>query len=181
MKARLIVSCVAVLLSAAIANASNITYNVSEHVGTSSAIGTITTDGTIGTLNSGNIVDYTFTVANSSTSNTFSKGFVNSAGSNFSGTATGLFFDYSAVGGIVFGDGPTQNFLCFASGGVLCSHFGGTVIMVDENEVSDTSRTGVQQVGSNDPAVTPEPTSLILLGTGALGAIGMVRRRVIAS
>jgi hypothetical protein len=174
----------AFLLSSSAAIASTITYNFNDQAGSLSATGTITTDGTIGVLSSGDIVAYTLTVSDGSNSDTFSTGFVNSAGDNFTATATGLFFDFSTPGGgILLGETGENSEVCLTVAPINCGFITGLVVKVNGDNESDASQTGVLQVGSVESAsaITPEPGSVLLLGTGALSAFGMARRKMFSA
>jgi hypothetical protein len=92
------------------AGANNITYNVNLTFGSAgSMVGTITTDGTIGVLNTSNIVSWSLTLADSSTNSTlltpsnsaFSSGNYNTGGqpnNDFTATSTTLTMTYSNGG-----------------------------------------------------------------------------------
>jgi hypothetical protein len=62
------------------------------------------------------------------------------------------------------------------SSAALCS--GGLGVAAVPYDPSTTCVGGSQTVIDNAPATTPEPSSLILLGSGALGMMGVVRRRL---
>src|SRR6185437_11845103 len=93
------------------ASASFITYNMDLTLGAASAIGSITTDGTIGTLNSGDIVNFDLRLTDGAFSALVNSGKINN-GTNLTATATGLFFDFSSSAGafFVFGGNPGLGF-----------------------------------------------------------------------
>jgi hypothetical protein len=91
---------------------------------------------------------------------------------------TGLFgsnnidWDYPTVDSIDLSNGSVAvitlpNFLGFAS---TALHSCG------DGKVCGSSDLGIY-ITDNDPAAAPEPSSLFLLGTGVIGAAGMIRRR----
>jgi hypothetical protein len=92
--------------AAGIASAGTIGYSVNETAGGSSATGTITTDGTLGTLY-GNIVDWDLTITDGTNSFTATGplsgddselGF---AGSDLTAISSNLSFDFSRTDGVV--------------------------------------------------------------------------------
>jgi hypothetical protein len=52
----------------------------------------------------------------------------------------------------------------------------GTVVTSDAGELNETAFTS-NAVGLNGPAVTPEPSTLILSATGLLALAGVARRK----
>jgi hypothetical protein len=116
------------LLSASQASAVSITYNVNDAVGTGTLVGSITTDGTLGTLASGSVLAWNLTMTNGTFSSTLTNGnsyldtdtFGGSAGLN--ATATGLFFDFYSPYGYAgfFGHHLAHGIVCMVGSSYSC-------------------------------------------------------------
>jgi hypothetical protein len=177
-------------LSASSAQASNIVYSINQmsttpEVGgelsplSDSVTGTITTDGTLGVLQSSDIVSYNLqlndnlrpaydvdlTPANS--------GIVADIGNGLSASATRLSFDFSDAGAVFLIQGTTHGFysgfqyLCFQATTGPC--VAGETIVPDYYAVDGVSATGLS--GTLPLSGVPEPATwaLMLLGFTGLG------------
>lgn len=164
-------------------------YNVDLAGGTSSsAKGTITTDSTVGVMSDLNILAWDLELK--SQGNTFHlegpppAPFSGSMvfGTAFTATATGLFFNFSAVDSsffVLFNEGSSSYFCLQDSFGSPCPASAVTVAADHQSEAFSIG-SGVQQFAT--VAATPIPASLPLLAS-ALGGLGLVawRRRTARS
>ena len=168
------------------ANAS-IIYDVNRMIGGGTVTGFIETDGTLGVLASGNIVNWSLTLTSPNLAGrspdvidfaTQTQTFV--GGGSTTATPTQLIFDFDGTLGIVLqGSGPA-NFWCMVASptcfGVEGEFFGfGTSSSAAESE---TGQTGLVVFATARNTVVPEPASLavFLIALGGLGF--MMRRRV---
>jgi len=164
--------------------AADITYDVNESVGPGFVNGTITTDGTIGTLGYSDIVSWNLNI-NDGTDGTYNLNTINSGelvgGSDVTATATQLLFDF---------DGQDGGYFVFEHPCISC---GGPIIAYDsqfanfyfpqsidistslnESFFIEPTFTGDLVIAS--AAATPEPSSASLFALGLLGVLFAVNR-----
>jgi hypothetical protein len=105
----LVVGAVAALLlggGGGAAKAASITYNVDDRIGQGSVVGSITTDGKIGALSTGNVTAWNLTLSGVGQNATFTLTTNNShllvQGTDFTATPSDLFFNYSGSGLFLF-------------------------------------------------------------------------------
>ena len=161
-------------------------FNVNRTIGPGSVVGSIETDGTIGVLATGNILDWTLTLDVGTGPFTLlgplsgSNSALAISGTSFSGSASQLLFDFSNNNGgwVLFQNpniGSSINFWCLdgASAGCSGSASGETVATTLGSDVF-ASRSGVLAVADSELAPVPEPATLLLMSTTMAG-ISLIR------
>lgn len=168
----------------------NIDYSLNHAVGAGSVTGTITTDGTLGVLSAGNLVDWDIVIFDGSSSfnllgpQSGSNSALYFAGSSLSSTLTDLLWDYSNpnYAGLLIQnphigssqnwfalEGPSNGIGGYASSMNLRVGFG-------PNQVA--YHNGVKSVGTANGANVPDGGSTAtLLGAVMAGMACLVRRR----
>ncbi len=153
----------------------NITYNVNLTFGSGSAVGTITTDGTIGVLTPSNIVNWNLTLNDGTKTGVLTPSNTTVSGSGLSATSTNLLFDYSTWG-TQFGFSSSAGVLCltdytncFPGGTGL-----GTWSVGGDNLYSFASASGVQPIATGGTAAnhgtsTYVATAPVTAGTATPG------------
>jgi hypothetical protein len=181
-----LVACVA-LFGVSQAEASTI-YDVNDTAGSLSVTGTITTDGTIGVLGSGDILAWSLIISGSGTptpamtsSNTNLLGL---SESDLTATADALVFNYSGVdgGALIFATsgGPFLGFVGWIAPSPSCllNHTSGCLYLEDKTSLpvasGEADRSGDLTIATLAP--TPLPAALPLFGAG-LGLMGLLARR----
>ena len=180
---KLLTACIsfALALLPTFAHADTFVYSVASHYGSFSVDGTITTATNIGVLSGADIVDFSLLLSAAGTSETLDLTSADNTGlygDALSATPTGLFFDFDAsAAALFFANTRTGTYLCIQTYGCDAgydSHIGTNV----GGSPSMEAQSGVVQLGTFVPsAITPEPSSLLLLATGAFGTIALCRGR----
>lgn len=165
-------------------------FNVNRSVGTASVTGTITTNGILGVLGTGDITDWNLLLAVGVNNFTLlgplsgSNSGLLVSGSALSATSTDLLFDFGATGFALFQNpsiGSSQNWWCVEGPSSGCTPYGlGESVQLGtypsgphDTQVYRTS----QVIGTTSITQVPEPFTLSLFGAGVAGAVALRRRK----
>jgi hypothetical protein len=190
-------ACALLSVFAPVAKASDITYTFNQLVTANdgsgdqfTVTGTLSTDGTIGALAAGDIVGYDLTVVETFYDPVDASMFT-TANFTIDSSNGGTLFDQGGLVGssnslfFEFDSGPPVNAL-FQTG--VVGHYDSLGFYNGTEGAGAAGVGSTRKIGGNSdqiatvvPAATPEPGGLMLLGTGALGVVGMLRRRVFKS
>ncbi|MGA8540155.1 MAG: hypothetical protein WB566_11700, partial [Terriglobales bacterium] len=144
-------------------------YGCSPGSGTGSAVGTITTDGTIGVLSPANIVSFNLTLNDGSHTGilTPSSG-ATVVGTGFSATSTNLLVDYGNQSGFEGAAGQlcfTDDYNCFPGAGAGMWGVGGNNLWIWSNV------SGVQAIATGGTVSTGSTSTYIATGPVAAGTV----------
>jgi len=154
----------------------NIIYDVDLVSGTTSVVGQITTDGTLGTLGQNDIVDVDIAIANSGGSRIGLTSFQVS-GTALTATESGLFYDFSVTHSLLYITNFTDG-VCFNSSfGGCVVRFENTIFVSVVPTASNIPETGNVEIGlAVAPVPEPSTWAMMLLGFAGVGFVAYRRR-----
>jgi small ligand-binding sensory domain FIST len=155
-------------MSCASQASASIVYTVNDTVGAYTVIGTITTDGVIGTVHPTDVTSYNLTFTGMAVADTPSNSTVNLVGNALTANATQLLFNFSDSSGVDF----------FIAGPSVFDNYYQTQVIVDGTLVSKTV-TGNVAIAAVTAVPEPSTWAMMILGFAGIGFMAYRRKTML--